>query len=673
MDDVWDTDIWNNIKFALPEGGDYGNRVVLTTRKNNVASAPHFDSHGYLHKMEPLSFEESWSLFCKRTFDEDQCCPAHLKNVCESILGKCEGLPLAIVAVSGFLALKDKNNLNEWEMVRRGLGAELEGSGKLDRIKNILSLSYNELPYYLRTCLLYLSIFPEDYPIPCWSLTSLWVAERFVQSKGGMILEEVAQEYLKELINRSLIQVTDECEDGLPLKCRIHDLLREILVSKSRELNIMTISNTAGTSSRCPESDEKVRRLVIHSFVADGNSSLLQLHGECNCFKHLRCLITLGSIESSLSKSYIEKILCRGGSRRLLKILDLRNSQLDEIPDEVFNLIHLRCLCLRSTRIEVVPKAIGKLENLEILDLAETRVSELPKDILKLQKLRQLLAFNRAGYTKDYMVGGIKAPYRIGGLQSLLCLYIIDADSDNTVVREIGKLTKLRMLGITNLRREDGRELCSSLEKLKSLIGLEVSSIHRDEVIDLDQCASSSLSSSLRFLRRLFLWGRLEKLPQWIPSLRGLTRVKLCWSEMEDDPLESFEHLPNLSGLYLTQAYRGEGLHFRAGGFLKLKRLSLRKSRGMKWVRVEEGAMPNLQALRLTDLKLMEELPGGIQHLTKLRLVSLNNMSGNLIDKLVRGDGDEGISQERKKIAHVPQVKIANYINTDNKWQVCYL
>lgn len=159
LDDVWDTDIWNTIKFALPEGGGYANRVILTTRKKNVASSPHLDSHGYLHKTEPLSFEDSWTLFCERTFDEDHqcCCPVHLKNVCESILGKGEGLPLAIVSISGLLALKDKNNLNEWEMVRRSIGAELEGkgSGKLDRIKNILSLSYNELPYYLRTCLLY--------------------------------------------------------------------------------------------------------------------------------------------------------------------------------------------------------------------------------------------------------------------------------------------------------------------------------------------------------------------------------------------------------------------------------------------------------------------------------------------------------------------------------------
>lgn len=92
-------------------------------------------------------------------------------------------------------------------------------------------------------------------------------------------------------------------------------------------------------------------------------------------------------------------------------------------------------------------------------------MSELPKNILKLRKLRRLLAFNRVGYTKDCMVGGIKAPYKIGWLQSLLCLYIINADFDNTVVREIGKLTELRMLSITNLRREDGRELCSSLEK----------------------------------------------------------------------------------------------------------------------------------------------------------------------------------------------------------------
>lgn len=69
-----------------------------------------------------------------------------------------------------------------------------------------------------------------------------------------------------------------------------------------------------------------------------------------------------------------------------------------------------------------------------------------------------------------------------------------------------------------------------------------MASILWDDVLDLDHIPSSS---SLQFLWRLFLRGQLEKLPQWIHSLRGLTRVILCSSEMEDDLLECLNNCPN--------------------------------------------------------------------------------------------------------------------------------
>lgn len=59
--------------------------------------------------MEPL-FEDSWTLFYKRTFVEDHRyrCPAHLKKVCESVLGTCESLPLAIMLVVFFFSKRQE-------------------------------------------------------------------------------------------------------------------------------------------------------------------------------------------------------------------------------------------------------------------------------------------------------------------------------------------------------------------------------------------------------------------------------------------------------------------------------------------------------------------------------------------------------------------------------------
>ncbi|XP_027157283.1 disease resistance protein RPM1-like [Coffea eugenioides] len=226
FDDVWDVEFWNEIKFALPEG-NYGNRVMLTTRNADVASASCIESQDYVHKMEPLSNEDSWTLFRNKIFKGNRC-PDHLMDVAKAVLDKCDGLPLAIVAIGGLLASKDVSRIDEWEKIQQSLGGEF--TGKLERVKRILSLSYNDLPSHLKPCLLYLTIYPEDYLIDCNMLILLWIAERFVEWREGMSIEDVAWGYLRELISRSLIQAT-KCFMKDPHTCRIHDLMRELFSS----------------------------------------------------------------------------------------------------------------------------------------------------------------------------------------------------------------------------------------------------------------------------------------------------------------------------------------------------------------------------------------------------------------------------------------------------------
>ncbi|XP_071902542.1 disease resistance protein RPM1-like [Coffea arabica] len=524
FDDVWDVEFWNTIKFALPESSHGGNRVMLTTRIADVASASCIESRGFVYRMEPLSIEDSWTLFCNKIF-KDGNCPGHLMDVAKGILDKCEGLPLAIVAISGLLALKDVDRTEEWEVVRRSLGGELEGSGRLDRIKEILFLSYNDLPWHLKTCLLYLSIYPEDYEIGCLRLVNLWIGERFVEGREGMSIEDVARGYLSELVNRSLIQVTKVFYEGTPDTCQIHDLVREFILLKSREQNMMTV--TTGQPTTWPP--EKVRRLVLRSSSSNNTQHHQQRHNDC--FDHLRSFVTVGYTNLLLSKMLLSEVL---GSSKLLKVLDLGGHEAEEeIPNEIFNLFHLKHLDLSCTRVERVPKAIGKLQHLEFLDLGNTRVRELPMEILKLQKLRFLRVYQLVDPSDDdYGSHGFKAPTNMGGLLALEVLDNIDASSGPTIIKEIGKLTQLRELGITKLRREDGKELCSSLANLTSLRELSVDSIGKDddhEIIDLNHPSLCSSSSFLQSLRMLILRGRLEKMPQWVARLHGLVRIDLNW------------------------------------------------------------------------------------------------------------------------------------------------
>ncbi|XP_027180908.1 disease resistance protein RPM1-like [Coffea eugenioides] len=529
FDDVWDVEFWNTIKFALPESS-HGNRVMLTTRKADVASATCIESRGIVYRMEPLSIEDSWTLFCNKIFNGDNC-PGHLMDVAKGVLDKCEGLPLAILAISGLLASKDVNRTEEWEMVQRSLGGELEGTGKLDRVKKILSLSYSDLPWHLKTCLLYTSIYPEDYEIECYRLVNLWIAERFVEWRERMSIEDVALGYLSELVNRSLIQVTGVFYEGTPGTCRIHDLLREVILLKSREQNLVT----ATTGQRMMWPSEKVRRLVLHTSSSNNTQHHQQRHNDC--FDHLRSFITVGSMDPLISKTLLPEI---SRSSKLLKVLDLAGQEnLEEIPNEIFKMFHLKHLNLYGTRVERVPKAIGKLQHLEYLNLGNTGVRELPMEILKLQKLRFLRVYQPVDPSDcDYGGHGFKAPSNMGGLLALEILNRIDASSGSIIVEEIGKLTQLKELYITEFRREDGKVLCSTLANLASLHRLSIESIGNgddNEIIDLDHhhpslSSSSSSCSFLQSLRMLILHGRLEKMPQCVARLHGLVRIDLNWS-----------------------------------------------------------------------------------------------------------------------------------------------
>ncbi|XP_059658836.1 putative disease resistance RPP13-like protein 3 [Cornus florida] len=294
LNDVWSINAWDALKYALPDN-NYGSRILLITRIGSVASTSSVESHGNIHAVKALSPKESWILFCWKTFQEKYC-PPHLEELSQSILEKCMGLPLEMVAISGVLATKDKNRMDEWEMV---------------------------------------IILPEDYHIKIMKLIRLWTAEGFVEAKEGMTSEEVAEGYLNELVNRSLVQVAMICYDERLRRSRIHDLFREIIISKSIEQSIAAIVSEENT--RWPK---KVRRLSIHYTL--GN---LQ---QTNHFSQLRLLLMF-KVAEPLSKSSMP-ILFNGGLM-LLKVLDQRGASLETVPNEVAKLFHLRYLSLKRTDV----------------------------------------------------------------------------------------------------------------------------------------------------------------------------------------------------------------------------------------------------------------------------------------------------------------------------------
>lgn len=628
FDDVWDIHAWNCLKLALPND-HCGSRVLVTTRIGDVGLNCR-EACGHVYQLEPLPPAVAWSLFCKKAFRSipGAACPPELHVISQEIVKVCQGLPLAIVTLAGLLS--KKNSVLEWTTLHDNLHAELANNPKLETIRGILQLSYNDLPHHLKSCFLYFSIFPKELSVSRITLIRLWMAEGFIESDQGESMERVATEYLDDLIDRNMVEVAEHYDYGRVRSCRVHDFFRELIVFKSKEENFSTSLIRQGSQAQ-----GTIRRLSTNSL----GEPLLQSKD----LSHLRAIFVFGQNASTITSQV--NLFSR---LKLLKILDLRRAPIESCPFEFGNLPHLRYLSFRHTRIKKLPKSLGKLKNLETLDLKGTYVTELPKTILNLQRLRHLLAYRY--YTDDepplYHVVGVKLPKGIGAFRELQKLAYLEMNQDGSIIKELGNLTQLKRLAIVKLRREDGANVCSSLEKMKQLKSFSASSLHMGEFLHLE-----ALKSPPPFLERLYFRGPLKSLPNWISSLNSLVSLRLRWSRLPEYSLGILEALPNLLELILVHAYVGAELFFHKGGFQRLKVLDLEQLDRLNFV-ILDGAMPNLQIMYIRSCAQLKMVPRGIEELIHLRELHLFDMPEVFLQRLWRLKGID-----HPKVNHIPIIR----------------
>ncbi|XP_059436691.1 disease resistance protein RPM1-like [Corylus avellana] len=621
FDDVWTSEFWEIVKHALP-CNDRGSRIIITTRNDLISVSCKESFFDQVHKLQPLSQDKAWELFCRKAFQSEfqRCCPKELVKLSMDIVKKCEGLPLAIVAIGGLLSTKEKVPL-EWKTLHDSLSSELECNPHLTNVTKILSLSYHDLLCYLKVCYLYFGIFPEDYSITSTRLLWLWEAGGFIKGKKGKALVEVADEYLMELIHRNLVQVSfAEFDYEIIRKYRIHDLLHETILSKIGELNFSQVLEAGNTTFH-----GKSRSLSIH----DARENVF----ETIEYSRVRSIFLFNINE--MPQSFMVKLFKKF---KLLKVLDFEDAPIDYLAQEVGTLFHLKYLNLRGTKVKILPNSVGMLQNLQSLNLVQTPVRELPIEIFRLYKLRHVSAHSHDFGIKSslYSIQGVKVHEGVGCLNELQDLSMIEANHHGVgLFEELGKLSQLRMFGISNMTTERGRALCTSIQKMVHLKILVVGSISEDELIDLE-----SISLPPPSLMHIYLRGRLKKLPNWILELQNLVTLVLFFSSLEEYPLSCVQALPNLITLSLNQAYDGEQLHFE-GGFRKLKKLTLREMKKLKMVEIDKGSLSSLEQLEIGPCPQMKEVPSGIQHLESLKLIDFYEMQREFVLRMQPDGGED--------------------------------
>ncbi|ESQ37462.1 hypothetical protein EUTSA_v10002770mg, partial [Eutrema salsugineum] len=195
-------------------GNHKRSRVIITTRIQTVAEG--VNPRVYTHKNSEQGGEE-------------------LERIGKDMVQKCGGPPLAIVVLAG---IKSSKRPNEWNYVYASLWKHLKDYSI--HISTLFDLSFKELQHELKLCFLYLSVFPEDFEINVEMLIQLFIAKRFIQKDGEIQMEDVARDYIEELIGRSLVEAVKR-KRGSVNSCRIHDLHRDVAVKKAKEVNFVDL------------------------------------------------------------------------------------------------------------------------------------------------------------------------------------------------------------------------------------------------------------------------------------------------------------------------------------------------------------------------------------------------------------------------------------------------
>uniref|UniRef100_A0A0E0RFT9 Uncharacterized protein n=1 Tax=Oryza rufipogon TaxID=4529 RepID=A0A0E0RFT9_ORYRU len=338
VDDIWSTKAWEFVKSALPDN-NLCSRIITTTRDTNVATSCCYTVAGHIHNIQPLSEQDSRELFLKRVFRDVSACPPYLEEVSCGIIRKCHGLPLAIISVASLLVGKP-NIVEQWEEVYNSIGSAFTQQGMTD----ILLLSYYDLPHYLKTCLLYLSMFPEDYMIEREVLIWRWIAEGFISKVKGLRLDQVAENYFNDLVNRSMIQPIDIQYDG---RANVGPDLQTLHC-----LRVLVFENCHGIGTQHIKHLESFFRLAYLSISSDGITELPEQIGDL----------------------------------KYLQTLDIRRSGIKKLPPTIGRLQNLARL-LVGNDVEL-PNEIGDLQALQ--ELSDAGKYDSIKFVQELRRLTRL-------------------------------------------------------------------------------------------------------------------------------------------------------------------------------------------------------------------------------------------------------------------------------------------
>ncbi|XP_022892651.1 putative late blight resistance protein homolog R1B-23 isoform X2 [Olea europaea var. sylvestris] len=387
---------------------------------------------------------ECWELLQRKVFQTEPC-PPELQGIGQHIASRCHGLPMSVIMISSILANMQKKE-SSWGEIARHLNAHIFDS--TNNCVHILKLSYQHLSVHLKPCFLYFGVFEEDEKIPVQKLISLWVAEGFINKETHRSSEDVALDYLMDLINRGLVLVAEERSNGGVKACTIHDLLHDLCLRIAKEENFM--GGIENGYSKCKK-DKSILDMQRLCFLRPFDP---YVHSQ------------LGRRVMDLSGPYW---------------YSLSWYSFKDVHEGIENLVHLRYLKVQE---KLKLPLIEKLHRLEYLQVENRDEVEIPDFVLNMKYLKRLHFGGGARFSESsHLRATTDGSFQINNLQSISTL-LIHNEIDAKVLGCAPNLRKLKCKLVSqwpfqfpnqleslniSLMRDSGPDFLLNLKKLTLL------------------------------------------------------------------------------------------------------------------------------------------------------------------------------------------------------------
>ncbi|PWA40407.1 AMP-dependent synthetase/ligase [Artemisia annua] len=563
LDDIWSEKLedWEMLVAPFFEVAP-GSKIIITTRKTELLRKL---GHKCPYDLQKLSHNDAFSLFARHAGINDFESYPTLRLHGEGIVKKCDGLPLALKALGSLLSTKTDEE--HWKQL---LTSEIwmlkDGGG----IVPALRLSYHDLSARLKQLFAYCCLIPKDHVFEKNDLILWWMAEGFLHnSTAEKSMERLGEECFQELLSRSFFQHVPH-EESLFV---MHDLMNDLATFVAGEfysrLDIDVEKNIR------KEAFKKYRHV---SFVCE----TYMTYNKFKAFERADSLRTFLAMPNMVGYSwkglnFSSKILVDTLPQLpLLRVLSLSSLDIDEVPECVGSMKHLRYLNLSRTRITHLPKNVCNLYNLQTLIVSGCySLTTLPDNFLKLKNLRHF-------DIRDTFLWNMM-PLGISEMESLQTL-------SNNIVVENDAFFISWLRNLKNFQREI--RICR-LEKVQSIRDMQevnlsqkrVCKLHVEWSNDFSDARNETLenevlnalkphSDDLKDLLIVSYGGKV--FPKWIgdPSFHQLTSASIrdC---RNCTFLPALGQLPSLKKLYIRslKEVKVVGSEFLGTGLKNVKNL----------------------------------------------------------------------------------------------------